>query len=90
LRKAEQELERRRYTMQEARVRLLFREAKARPGLALEEARRILWMYTSREIYRMLVQEGGWSPDKYQAWLAETLVSSLVAPTARRKPLRGT
>jgi AcrR family transcriptional regulator len=89
LRKAEQELERQRYTMQEARVRLLFREAKARPGLTLEEARRILRMYTSREIYRMLVQEGGWSPEKYQAWLAETLVSSLVAPAARRKPVPG-
>jgi len=86
LRKAEAELEERRYAMQEARVRLLFREGKARPGLALEDARRILWMYTSREIYRMLVQEGGWSPDKYQAWLGETLVASLVAPPARRKP----
>ena len=86
LRKAEQELERRRYAMQEARVRLLFREGKARPGLALEDARRILWMYTSREIYRMLVQQGGWSPDKYQAWLGETLVANLVAPPEQRQP----
>jgi AcrR family transcriptional regulator len=80
LRKAEQEFEELRYSMQEARVRLLFAEGKARPGLELDEARRILWMYTGRDIYRMLVQEGGWSPDDYEHWLATTLVTSLVKP----------
>ena len=83
LRKVEREFEEVRYAMQEARVRLLFSERKARPGLGLDEARRILWMYTGRDIYRMLVEEGGWSPDEYQAWLADTLVTSLVAPGAR-------
>lgn len=83
LRKAEQAFEELRYSMQEARVRLLFEEGKARPGLDLDEARRILWMYTGRDIYRMLVQEGGWSPDEYQEWLAGTLVTSLVRPEAR-------
>ena len=83
LRKVEREFEEVRYAMQEARVRLLFSERKARPGLGLDEARRILWMYTGRDIYRMLVEEGGWSPDEYQSWLAETLVTSLVAPGAR-------
>ena len=81
LRKAEQAFEELRYSMQEARVRLLFREGKARPGLELDEARRILWMYTGRDIYRMLVQEGGWSPDEYEKWLATTLVTSLVRPS---------
>ncbi len=83
LRKAEQAFEDLRYSMQEARVRLLFDEGKARPGLGLDEARRILWMYTGRDIYRMLVQEGGWSPDEYEAWLARTLVASLVRPESR-------
>ncbi|HEX6089692.1 MAG TPA: helix-turn-helix domain-containing protein [Gemmatimonadales bacterium] len=83
LRKAEQAFEDLRYSMQEARVRLLFDEGKARPGLGLDEARRILWMYTGRDIYRMLVQEGGWSPDEYEAWLARTLVTSLVRPESR-------
>ena len=83
LRKVEREFEEVRYAMQEARVRLLFSERKARPGLGLDEARRILWMYTGRDIYRMLVEEGGWSPDEYQSWLAETLVTSLVAPEAK-------
>jgi len=78
LRKMERELEKMRMDMQEERVRLLFAQGKARRGLSFETARQILWMYTSREIYRMLVLECGWTPDRYQAWLAETLVASLV------------
>ena len=69
-----------RFDMQEERVRLLFEQRKARKDLSFEEARRILWMYTSREIYRMLVQESGWTPDRYQAWLSRTLVATLVEP----------
>ena len=46
----------------------------------LDDARRILWMYTSRDVYRMLVHESGWSPDRYQEWLARTLLDALVAP----------
>lgn len=80
LRKMEAQFERQRYEMQEARLRLLFEQGKARPGLDWEKARRIMWMYTSRDVYRMLVTEGGWSPDAYQAWLTDTLVSALVAP----------
>jgi AcrR family transcriptional regulator len=78
LRKLEQEFEAMRFEMQEERVRLLFAKAKQRQGLKMNEAQRILWMYTSREIYRMLVHEGGWTPDQYQQWLSETLLSALV------------
>lgn len=80
LRRTEQEFESMRFDMQEERVRLLFEQRKARKDLSFEEARRILWMYTSREIYRMLVQESGWTPDRYQAWLSRTLVATLVEP----------
>jgi len=39
-------------------------------------AGRIVWMYTSRDVYRMLVHDGGWAPDRYQQWLSRTLVGS--------------
>jgi AcrR family transcriptional regulator len=84
LRKMEQEFERVRYDMQEERLRRLFEAGKAKSGLTIEDARRILWMYTSRDVYRMLVQEGGWTPDRYQKWLSETLLDALIA-----KPRRG-
>ena len=78
LRKMEQEFERLRYERQAERLELLFKKGKARLGLSLEEARRILWMYTSRDVYRMLVNEGGWTPDRYQQWLSRTLVEALI------------
>ncbi len=82
LRKTEQEFEALRFKLQEARVKKLFEERKAKKGLSIAEARHILWMYTSRDIYRMLVQERGWTPDEYQHWLADTLVSALVKPAS--------
>lgn len=78
LRKIEQRFEATRFAMQEARVRNLYEKGKAKVGLPLEKARRLLWMYTGRDAYRLLVQEGGWSADEYEEWLAETLVGALV------------
>jgi len=74
--------------MQQERVKLLFAQSKAKRGLTFETARQILWMYTSRDIYRMLVHECGWTPDQYQDWLAETLVAALVEPTKSPTPNR--
>ena len=85
LRKLEQEFEKIRFEMQEERVRLLFAQSKEKKGLGFAEARRILWMYTSRDIYRMLVHESGWTPDRYQEWLSETLVSGLVNARLRER-----
>lgn len=83
LRKLEQEFEKIRFEMQEERVKLLFAQSKEKQGLGLDEARRILWMYTSRDVYRMLVHESGWTADRYQEWLSDTLLTSLVNPRSR-------
>ena len=73
-----------RYDMQRDRLEALAASARMKPGLAMEDARRIMWMYTGREVYRMLVEVGGWSADKYQEWLAAALVDALVGPPERR------
>jgi AcrR family transcriptional regulator len=78
LRRMEQQFEDTRFAMQEARLKALFASGKAKKGLSFEEARRLMWMYTSRDVYRMLVQEGGWTPDRYEAWLSQTLLATLV------------
>jgi AcrR family transcriptional regulator len=83
LRKVEEEFERIRYDMQERRLRALFEAGKARKGLSLEEARRVLWTLTSRELYRKLVDEGGFSPERYEQWLSQTLLEALVADRYR-------
>jgi hypothetical protein len=78
LRKIEEEFERTRFAMQEDRLRRLFDAGQAKKGVSFDEARRILWMYTSREIYRMLVVEGEWTHNRYEEWLAQTLAAALV------------
>lgn len=81
--KLEQEFEKIRFDMQEERMKALFAGKKAKLGLDYASARRLLWMYTSRDIYRMLVHESGWTPDQYQAWLSDTLVATLVNSKTR-------
>jgi AcrR family transcriptional regulator len=84
LRQLEEEFEETRYQMQRDRLTALAASGKMKRGLAMEDARRIMWMYTGREVYRMLVEVGGWSADKYQKWLAATLVEALVRTPDRR------
>ena len=74
--------------MQKERVALLFAQSKQRKGLTLDEARRIMWMYTSRDVYRLFVHEGGWTPDRYQKWLSTTLVNALVKPPVKHSSLK--
>jgi AcrR family transcriptional regulator len=80
LRRLQQEFEDLRYDMQKERIAALAASGRLKSGLAVLDARRIMWMLTSRDIYRMLVIEGGWLPAKFQAWLEKTLMSALVEP----------
>lgn len=78
LAKLEQQREDLRYERQEIMI-ISLREAKRlRPDLDYRTAQDIFWMFTGRDVYRMLVRERGWSLQKYQDWLADTLVDSLL------------
>ena len=81
LRRMEAEFEDLRLAMQSPRIEALFAAGLAKPGLSVDEARRILWMYTSRDIFRMLVREGGWPVERYREWLSGTLIAALVGTT---------
>src|SRR5712664_3896572 len=80
LAKLEQQRERLRYEKEESMIAFLRDAGRLRPGLSHKTARDILWMFTGGDVYRMLVRERGWSPQKYQDWLADTLVHSLLTP----------
>ena len=80
LAKLERQRERLRYARQERMIISLRDAGRLRPGLNHRTARDIFWMLTGRDVYRMLVRERGWSPQKYQDWLADTLVHSLLTP----------
>ena len=50
-------------------------------GVDESTASDLLWCFSNEEIYRELVAERGWSADRYEQWLAATLVAQLIAPT---------
>jgi hypothetical protein len=87
LAKLEQQRESLRYERQERMIISLRQAGRIRPGLDQGAARDIFWMLTGRDVYRMLVRERGWSSQKYQDWLADTLVDSLLA-LGRPSPIR--
>lgn len=43
-----------------------------RAGLTVEEAADTIWATNSSELYVMLTTERGWSPDRFERWLADT------------------
>ena len=53
-------------------------EAALRPDLDFARAAAILRALCRAELYRELVEESGWSPDEYEAWLLETLKEQLL------------
>lgn len=77
----EQEREHMRYQRQEAMIASLRDAKRLRPELSSRSARDLLWALTSGDVYRMLVRERGWSSQRYQDWLADTLVHSLLSRT---------
>ena len=79
LAKLQRDRESLRYDGVESVITFLRKSAKLRPGLSHRAARDIFWMLTGGDVYRMLVRERGWSPLKYQHWLADALVKLLLA-----------
>jgi AcrR family transcriptional regulator len=80
LAKLEQQRERLRYEREESVIIFLRDAGRLRPGLSHKTARDIFWMLTGGDVYRMLVCERKWSPQKYEDWLADVLVQSLLTP----------
>ena len=77
LHKTQQAFESMRREMQRDRIDALFRSGRARKGLDRASASSILWLLTGRDVYHKLVHESGWSPDKFENWLRQTLLDSL-------------
>jgi AcrR family transcriptional regulator len=47
---------------------------RLRPGLTLRQALELYVTWTLPEVYRTLVLERAWSPNKYEHWLADLLI----------------
>ena len=74
----EEEKEQRRYLRQDETVQRLAQEGVLKKGLTVYQAKDILWAFTGRDLYRMLVRERGWSSDAYEKWLAQVLIETIL------------
>ena len=75
----EAEREKRRYQRQDESLKRMFEEGLLAKGLSLAKAKDILWTFTGRDLYRMLVLERGWSSEEYEKWLTQLLIQTLIA-----------
>ncbi len=74
-----QQIEARRRQNQARLIVSLREQGMLHPGLSFEEATDVLWALTSYDLYRMLVVEQSWEPERYETWLAQLLVQHLLA-----------
>jgi AcrR family transcriptional regulator len=63
-------------------ARSLARAGVLRPRLRERDADDILHALTSPEVYRLLVCDRGWPPERYGQWLKDILIDQLLAPPA--------
>jgi AcrR family transcriptional regulator len=67
-----------RYEAQKKIITFVQQAGRLKPGLTETEARDILWTLTSRDVYRMLVKDRGWTSQAYEDWLADAIVAALL------------
>lgn len=58
----------------------LARAGALRPGMRERDAADVIHALMSPELYRLLVIDRGWSPQRYQRWLASVLADRLLPP----------
>ena len=67
---------------QAARALFLARAGALRPGLRERDAADIIHALMSPEVCRLLVGDRRWPPQRYERWLADTLISQLLGGAA--------
>ena len=65
---------------------LLARSGALRPPLRERDAADIIHALMSPEVYRLLVGDRGWPPERYEQWLSGTLIDQLLPPPAPGAP----
>lgn len=63
-------------------ARFLARAGELRPKLKEGDAADIIHALMSPEVYRLLVCDRGWHPDRYERWLTDILINQLLPPPA--------
>jgi AcrR family transcriptional regulator len=66
------------YENQRAVVRSLQQKGALKRGLGVRRATDLLWTLNHPDVYRLLVTERGWTPARYESWLADAFASQLL------------
>ncbi|MCA1702272.1 MAG: TetR/AcrR family transcriptional regulator [Actinobacteria bacterium] len=75
------EMTRQRQQGQQVIARSLARAGALRPKLRERDAADVIHALMSPELYRLLVVDRGWKTERYERWLAGSLVDQLLHPT---------
>jgi AcrR family transcriptional regulator len=73
-----QEVDRERLERMEHNARRLWDRGDLRSGVTLDEARDIMWIYSSPELYELLVVRRGWDVGEYADFAARGLIAALL------------
>lgn len=67
---------------------VLERSGRLRAGLSPSEAVAVVWALLGPDPYLQLVFERGWTPSRYEEWLGEAMIDSILQPATKHKRRR--
>jgi len=73
-----EEVDHARLTRMEHNARDLYERRDLREGVTLEQARDVLWVYSSPELYELLVLHRGWPVESYARFVVEGMTAALL------------
>jgi AcrR family transcriptional regulator len=73
-----EEADRARLTRMEHNVRDLYERGDLRRGVTFEEARDVLWVYSSPELFELLVSHRRWPLERYGRFVAQGMVAAIL------------
>jgi hypothetical protein len=76
------EIDAARLTRMTGNARNLAAAGHLRHDITVEQAGEVMWMYSSPELYELLVITRGWPPERYGAFIAEAMIAALLAPNS--------
>jgi AcrR family transcriptional regulator len=76
------------YDNQRSIVQVLHEKGALRHGLNVSRATDILWTLNHPNLYRLLVNDRGWTPDQHEQWLGDLLCSQLLERANPTNPSR--
>ena len=76
------EADRARLTRMERNARDLYERGGVREGVTFEQARDVLWIYSSPELYELLVLQRAWPLERYGRFVADAMAAAIQSPAA--------